>query len=87
MSKKTEFSQKEIKRREQKFTASLDAKTLRKLRDSQPEIVLRIEELLEVGHSVSDIGYVARRENPQMWAESKYAESLARALIAEAEAE
>ena len=85
MAKKKEFSEKEIARREADLIACVDAKNLGDLRNRQPDIVGKVEALLEVGHTVDMIGRVFRGPNPQMWVESKYVESVARALIAEAE--
>ena len=82
---KTKITAKEIKRREAKLTAILDTKNLADLRDRRPEVVERIQALLEVGHTANDIGRVIRRDNPQMWVESKFAESVARALAAESD--
>lgn len=71
---------KEIRIREAELTAVLDAKNLADLQDRRPDVVSRIEALLEVGYTARKIGQVIRRDNPQMWVESKYAESVARAL-------
>lgn len=78
-----EFSRKEIKRREAGLTAVLDAKNLKDLEDRRPDVVERIKALLEIGYTEKDVGRVIRRDNPQMWVESKFAESVARALISE----
>jgi hypothetical protein len=78
MSKK--ITTKEIKRREADLTAVLDAKNLVDLEDRRPDVVKRIRALLEVGHTAREVGQVIRRDNPQMWVESKFAESVARAL-------
>jgi hypothetical protein len=72
----------EIRRREAELTAVLDAKNLADLEERRPEIVEKIQALLEVGHSVNHIGRIIRRDNPQMWVESKFAESVARAIKA-----
>jgi hypothetical protein len=82
---KTKITAKEIKRREEDLIAVCDAKNLVDLQNRQPEIVERIKALLEVGYSPDRIGYVIRKPdaNPQMWVESKFAESVARALLAE----
>lgn len=80
---KHEFTAEEIERREDDLTAVLDAKNLIDLENRQPEIVKRIRALLEVGHSASKVGRVIRKPNPQMWVESMFAESVARALLAE----
>jgi hypothetical protein len=83
---KTKITAKEIRRREKKLILSFDVKNLIDLQNRQPEIVERIRALLEVGHSASAVGRVIRdptQGNPQMWVESKFAESVARALLAE----
>jgi hypothetical protein len=80
---KTKITAKEIKRREADLTAVLDAKNLVDLEERRPDVVERIRALLEVGRNENDIGRVIRRDNPQMWVESKFAESVARALLAE----
>lgn len=77
-----EFKKAEIKQREDDLTAVLDAKNLIDLEERRPDVVEKIKALLEVSHSVKKIGRVIRRDNPQMWVESKFAESIARALIA-----
>jgi hypothetical protein len=74
---------KEIKRREDNLVSKLDVKNLKNLRDKEPEIVDAIRDLIEVGFDEAGIGRLIRRKNPQMWIESKFAESVARALIAE----
>jgi hypothetical protein len=74
---------KEIRRREANLTAVLDAKNLVDLEDRRPDVVKHIQALLDVGHTSIDVGRVIRRDNPQMWVESKFAESVARALINE----
>jgi hypothetical protein len=79
---KNKITAKEIKRRERELTAVLDAKNLADLDDRRPDVVARIEALLDVGHTPTNIGRVIRRDNPQMWVESKFAESVARALLA-----
>jgi hypothetical protein len=79
------FTLAEIERREADLIASLDAKNLADLENKQPDIALKIRALLEVGHSPEKVGRVIRRPNPQMWVESKYAESVARAILAEGE--
>lgn len=79
MSKK--ITPKEIKRREADLTAILDAKNLVDLEERRPDVVKRIQALLDVGRTAIDIGRVIRRDNPQMWVESKFAESVARALL------
>ncbi len=79
---KNKITAKEIKRREADLTAVLDAKNLVDLEDRRPDVVERIGALLEVGYTSRDVGRVIRRYNPQMWVESKFAESVARALIA-----
>lgn len=78
---KNKITAKEIKRREADLTAVLDAKNLVDLQDRRPDVVKRIGALLEVGYTSRDVGRVIRRDNPQMWVESKFAESVARALI------
>lgn len=77
------ITKKEIKRRERDLTAVLDAKNLIDLEERRPDVVERIRALIAVGHTASDIGRVVRRDNPQMWVESKFAESVARALAEE----
>lgn len=77
------FSGAEIKRREDDLTQVLDAKNLADLEERRPEVVEKIRALIEVGHDARRIGKVIRRTNPQMWVESKFAESVARALLAE----
>ena len=79
---KNKISQKEILRREADLTAVLDAKNLIDLQERRPDVVKRIRALLEVGHTSRRIGRIIRRDNPQMWVESKFAESVARALTA-----
>jgi hypothetical protein len=79
---KKKITDKEIKRREADLTAVLDAKNLADLEERRPDVVKRIEALIEVGHSAKKIGRVIRGANPQMWVESKFAESVARALVA-----
>ena len=79
---KNKITAKEIRRREADLTAVLDAKNLVDLEDRRPDVVAKILALIEVGHSPDRVGYVIRRCNPQMWVESKFAESVARALIA-----
>jgi hypothetical protein len=74
---------KEVERREAKLTAVLDAKNLADLTNRQPEVAKCIQALLEVGYTPPDVGWIIRRDNPQMWVESKFAESVARALINE----
>jgi hypothetical protein len=74
---------KEIKRREAHLTSTLDAKNLADLEERRPDVVQAIRDLIEVGYSEVSIGRLVRRDNPQMWVESKFAESVARALIAE----
>lgn len=76
----------EIKILEANLTAEFDAKNLIDLEERRPIVVKRIRALLEVGHSPQMIGRVIRdpiKGNPQMWVESKFAESVARALLAE----
>jgi hypothetical protein len=73
----------EIKRRQDALTDTLDAKNLADLQERQPDIVKAIRDLIEVGFDSAEIGRLIRRNNPQMWVESKFAESVARALIAE----
>jgi hypothetical protein len=80
---KNQFTAKEIKRREADLTSVLDAKNLVDLEERRPDVVKRIRALLEVGYIAKDVGRVIRRDNPQMWVESKFAESVARALLAE----
>jgi hypothetical protein len=80
---KTKITAKEIRRRETDLTAVLDAKNLIDLRDRRPDVVEAIRALLDVGYTAQDVGRVIRRDNPQMWVESKFAESVARALLAE----
>ena len=82
LKKKQQFKKSEIARREADLTAVLDAKNLVDLESRRPEVVARILALIEVGHSPDRVGYVIRRYNPQMWVESKFAESVARALAA-----
>jgi len=84
-SKTNKITAKEIRRREADLTAVLDAKNLRDLRERRPDVVESIRALLEVGHTVENVGWVIRRDNPQMWVESKFAESIARALLNEDE--
>lgn len=79
------FTIQEIERREAELTAVLDAKNLADLERRQPEVAIAIRALLDVGHTPTKIGDVIRRANPQMWVESKYAESVARAIIQEDE--
>jgi hypothetical protein len=77
---------KEIKQREDDLTAVLDAKNLIDLEERRPDVVEKIRALLEVGHDAKRIGRVIRdpeKGNPQMWVESKFAESVARALLRE----
>lgn len=74
------FTRDEIRQREQDLTAVLDQKNLVDLEERRPEIVEKIKALLEVGHNSITIGKIIRRDNPQMWIESKFAESVARAL-------
>ena len=45
-------------------------------------MVAKIKALIEVGHTAPMVGKVIRGPNPQMWVESKFAESVARALLA-----
>lgn len=73
----------EIERREDNLTAVYDAKNLVDLEERRPDVISRVKALIEIGYSVKDIGRVIRRDNPQMWVESKFAESVARALLAE----
>ncbi len=75
------FKKAEIKRREDNLTAVLDTKNLTDLEERRPDVVEKIKALLEVGHSAQMIGKVIRRDNPQMWIESKFAESVARGLL------
>lgn len=77
------FTPQEIERREAELTAVLDAKNLADLERRQPEVAIAIRALLDVGHTPGRIGDVIRLANPQMWVESKYAESVARAIIKE----
>lgn len=81
----TNFTPAEIERREAELTAVLDIKNLADLERKQPEIVIKIRALLDVGHTVEQLGRVILRSNPQMWVESKYAESVARAILADVE--
>ena len=74
------FKKSEIRRREDDLTAVLDAKNLSDLEERRPEVVIKIRALLEVGRSPEAIGKVIRHSNPQMWIESKFAESVARAV-------
>jgi hypothetical protein len=76
------ITSKEVRRRERNLTAKLDAKNLADLEQRRPDVVECIQGLLDIGHDPHRIGYVVRRDNPQMWVESKFAESVARALIA-----
>ncbi len=80
---KNKITAKEIKRLEDDLTAVLDAKNLADLEERRPDVVKRIKALLEVGHTPKKVGRVIRGPNPQMWVESKFAESVARALIDE----
>ncbi len=75
------FKKAEIKRREDDLTAVLDAKNLTDLEERRPDVVAKIRALLEVGYDDKKIGKVIRRDNPQMWIESKFAESVARGLL------
>jgi hypothetical protein len=77
------ITEKEIRRREDDLTAVLDAKNLADLGERRPDVVKRIQALLDVGHTAKKVGRVIRRDNPQMWVESKFAESVARALLTE----
>lgn len=79
---KNKITAKELRRREADLTAVLDAKNLVDLEDRRPDVVERIKALVEVGYTARRVGQVIRRDNPQMWVESKFAESVARALIA-----
>lgn len=79
---KNKITAKELRRREDDLTAVLDAKNLVDLEDRRPDVIERIKALVEVGYTARDVGRVIRRDNPQMWVESKVAESVARALIA-----
>jgi hypothetical protein len=81
--KMTKFKEDEIKQREDDLTAVLDAKNLTDLEERRPEVVEKIKALLEVGRSPEMIGKVIRRDNPQMWIESKFAESVARGLLSD----
>lgn len=83
MPKKSKVTWKEIRQREAELTAVLDAKNLVDLEERRPEVVSKISALIEVGHTSQMIGRVIRRDNMQMWVESKFAESVARALISE----
>ncbi len=82
---KNKITAKEIKRREAALTAVLDAKNLADLAERRPDVASRIKALLAIGHNATDIGRVIRRDNPQMWVESKFAESVARALLLDLE--
>ena len=73
----------EIERREAKLTSVLDAKNLVDLGNRQPEVVDRIRDLIEIGHTPSQIEWAVRRDNQHMWVESQFAKSVARALKAE----
>jgi hypothetical protein len=75
------FSKKEIRSREDDLNLVMDAKNLADLEERRPEVVRKISALLEVGHTAEQVGQVIRRRNPQQWIESKFAESVARALI------
>lgn len=77
------FSEAEIKRREDDLTRRFDLKNLADFEERRPDIVEAIRSLLEVGHDPQRIGRVIRDPNPQMWVESKFAESVARAILAE----
>ena len=66
-------------------TQESDAKNLVELGERRPEIVKKIRALLEVGYTPYLVGKAIRRDNPQMWVESKFAESAARALKIEGE--
>lgn len=74
------FTEDEIQRREDDLNESLDVKNLANLEEKEPEIASRIRALIEVGHTPEMIGHIIRLNNPQMWVESKYAESVARAI-------
>jgi hypothetical protein len=74
---------KEVEQREADLIAVLDAKNLADLRERQPEVEKKIRALVAIGHSAVRIGQVIRNSNPQMWVESKFAESVARAIWAE----
>jgi len=74
---------KQIRQHEAALTAVLDAKNLVDLEERRPDVVQAIRALVSLGRTETDIGRVIRRDNPQMWVESKFAESVARALLAE----
>ncbi len=64
----------------------LDARNLIDLEERRPEVVAVIRDLVESGATVKEVGKAIRdpiEGNPQMWVESKYAESVARALLKE----
>lgn len=65
------------------LTAVLDARNLIDLEDRRPDVVKIIRDLIAGGATVKEVGKGIRDPNPQMWVESKYAESVARALIEE----
>lgn len=80
------FTLAEIEQRERDLIATLDAKNLIDLQERRPNLVKKIRALLEVGLTYKEIGRVIRdpeNGNPQMWVESKFAESVARAILAE----
>ncbi len=64
----------------------LDARNLIDLEERRPDVVKIIRKLVEEGATAKEVGKEIRdpiEGNPQMWVESKYAESVARALIEE----
>lgn len=77
------YTKSEIKNREAALIAALDAKNLIDFEERRPDVTEKIKALVEVGHTAADIGRIIRRDNPQMWVESKFAESVARAIIAQ----
>jgi hypothetical protein len=77
------MKKREIKERYKRLTSTLDQKNLVDLRDRRPDIVEAIQDLIDADQQPSQIGRHIRRDNPQMWVESKFAESVARALLTE----
>lgn len=66
-----------------RLTSVLDARNLIDLEERRPDVVAIIRDLVGDGATVKEVGKAIRGPNPQMWVESKYAESVARALLEE----
>ena len=73
------------KKLHKRLNSVLDARNLIDLEERRGDMVDIIRELVDNGATDKEVGKEIRFSNPQMWVESKYAESVARALIKERE--